>query len=159
MDAMSALPSADVEPKEPVENAEYDNLLDINEKQDFPTDKFEPSKVEAIDIEAGHPKPEADEVPTSKLPRAPLSHEEARTLRIKAMDNIRTAALSLIILQNAAIQAVSTHRQAAELHETWPKSFISINLFVGMTRLLASDVMAWLGLETMALAWLFMALA
>ncbi|KAF8173656.1 hypothetical protein BJ912DRAFT_991819 [Pholiota molesta] len=53
------------------------------------------------------------------------------------MDNIRTTALSLIILQNAAIQAVSTHRQAAQVHETWPKSFIFINLFVGMTRLLA----------------------
>ncbi|KAF8186721.1 hypothetical protein BJ912DRAFT_970548 [Pholiota molesta] len=53
------------------------------------------------------------------------------------MDNIRTTVLSLILLQNAAVQAVSTHRQAAEIHETWPKAFVFINVFVGMTRLLA----------------------
>jgi hypothetical protein len=137
MDA-KLLPSADVDVKEPIEDAEYDTLLDINEKQELPEDKPDNPK-EEIDIEAGQPKPEVDEAPTSKPPlsRAPLSHEEARNLGIKAMDNIRTTVLSLILLQNAAVQAVSTHRQAAEIHETWPKAFVFINVFVGMTRLLA----------------------
>lgn len=126
----------DVEAKQTIEDSECDSLLEINEKQGISTEK---QAIHEPDVEAGVSKDglisEGSSPP--KTLRAPLTREEALTLRIKSIDSLLTFTLCIILVHNSAIRAVSTHPQADRLHETNPKAFAFIILFSAMARLLA----------------------
>jgi hypothetical protein len=129
---MSAPPPYTAQP----ESDEYESLLELHERQQVHAAVQPGPTLNAhIDLEAARPARETA-APPAPAPTPPTV-EQLRALRVKPMDNIRALALCLLLFQNAAIQAVSTHPDAANLHETSPKMLASVNLFVGMTRLLA----------------------
>ncbi|KAF9473817.1 hypothetical protein BDN70DRAFT_885491 [Pholiota conissans] len=133
----STIPSGESDKEHP-KGPEYECLLDIKEKEDFAAEKQESYEDDTADVEAAHPNVQAPtESPQPKRPRAPLTHDERLALRIKPMDNIRTITFCTIFIYNAAIQAVTSHKNPQQVHETDSKTFIIITLFSVFVRLLA----------------------
>ncbi|KAF9479649.1 hypothetical protein BDN70DRAFT_878521 [Pholiota conissans] len=124
--------------KEHPKGPEYECLLDIKEKEDFAAEKQESYEDDAADVEATHSDIHAStESPAPKRPRAPLTHDERLALRIKPMDNIRTITFCIIFVYNSAIQAVTSHKNPQQVHETDSKTFVIITFFSVFVRLLA----------------------
>lgn len=117
------------------ENAEYDSLVEMHEAQQLPANG---SRSPQNDVEAARPTvQDTENVPKpAALNAKDYTVEQLRAMRIKPIDNIRAIFIFLLILQNAAIQAVSSHPQVATLQETSPKMLAFVNVFVGMSRLL-----------------------
>ncbi|KAF8173659.1 hypothetical protein BJ912DRAFT_1078171 [Pholiota molesta] len=96
------------------ESDEYESLLELHERQQVHAAVQPiPTPNAHIDVEAARPASEMAAPPAPAPTPPPLTVEQLRALR-----------------------AVSTHPDAGNLHETAPKTLASVNLFVGMTRLL-----------------------
>ncbi|KAF9482978.1 hypothetical protein BDN70DRAFT_874394 [Pholiota conissans] len=100
-------------------------------------DKLHPGTADQIlDIEAtlSSSKYNAEKHTTTSVLDSGLTHKETLTLRIRPMDNIRTIALSLIVLQHIAVEIVYMHLAADEPNTP---AYTFLNIFVGLSKILA----------------------
>ncbi|KAF9475092.1 hypothetical protein BDN70DRAFT_884152 [Pholiota conissans] len=134
-------PISDKEMQKKVEDHTYNDLLSLyyaifNREHSTCTSALNQDGPIAVDKEQSRSITNASVSFPNSVQSLP-THEELRAWRIKPMDTIRTIALSMLMLQNAATQAISTHYNAKSIDKEYPKSFVLISIFSGLTRLLA----------------------